>query len=106
MPHIEKRLVVEWLGSPEANVRLMGGLGNQQYAAARATSLRTGSPLKVDLSWFNDEGSRVTPRRAGELEPFGLSIELASEAELARTLRPLGSCRRRLADPRRPDASL
>ena len=70
-------------------VRLMGGLGNQmfQYAAARATSLRTGSPLKVDLSWFDDEGSRVTPRRVYELEPFGLSIELASEAELARTLR-------------------
>ena len=70
-------------------VRLMGGLGNQmfQYAAARATSLRTGSPLKVDLSWFDDEGSSVTPRRVYELEPFGLSLELASEAEIARTLR-------------------
>ena len=46
-------------------VRLMGGLGNQmfQYAAARATSLRTGARVKLDLSWFDDEGTRVTPRR-------------------------------------------
>jgi hypothetical protein len=70
-------------------VRLMGGLGNQmfQYAAARATSLRTGAPLKLDLSWYDDEGSRVTPRREYELEPFGLPTEVASEAEIARSLR-------------------
>ena len=70
-------------------VRLMGGLGNQmfQYAAARATSLRTGASLKLDLSWFDDEGSRVTPRREYELEPFELPTELATEAEIARSLR-------------------
>ena len=70
-------------------VRLMGGLGNQmfQYAAARAISLRTGAQVKLDLSWFDDEGSCVTPRREYELEQFGLPIELASEAEIARTLR-------------------
>ena len=84
-------------------VRLMGGLGNQmfQYAAARAISLRTGAQLKLDLSWFDDEGSRVTPRREYELEPFGLPIELASEAEIARTLRRRISRRRPriLVDP-------
>ena len=70
-------------------VRLMGGLGNQmfQYAAARASSLRTGARVKLDLSWFDDEGSRVTPRREFELEAFDLPIELASEAEIARSLR-------------------
>ena len=84
-------------------VRLMGGLGNQmfQYAAARAISLRTGAQLKLDLSWFDDEGSRVNPRREYELEQFGLPIELASEAEIARTLRRRISRRRPriLADP-------
>jgi hypothetical protein len=70
-------------------VRLMGGLGNQmfQYAAARANSLRTGAELKVDLTWFQDEGARVTPRREYALEPFGLSPVIASPAELRRTLR-------------------
>jgi hypothetical protein len=70
-------------------VRLMGGLGNQmfQYAAARATSLRTGEPVKLDLTWFADEGSRVSPRRGYELDAFGLELEVASEGELARTLR-------------------
>ena len=84
-------------------VRLMGGLGNQmfQYAAARATSLRTGAPLRLDLSWFGDEGSRATPRREYELEPFELSAEIASDEEIARTLRRriLRRRPRILADP-------
>jgi hypothetical protein len=70
-------------------VRLMGGLGNQmfQFAAARATSLRTGAELKLDLTWFDEEGSRVTPRREYALEPFGLAVARASEAEVGRLMR-------------------
>lgn len=70
-------------------VRLMGGLGNQmfQYAAARATSLRTGATLKVDLSWFDEEGSTVTPRREYELQVFGLPLTVASKRDIERTLR-------------------
>lgn len=35
-------------------VGLVGGLGNQmfQYAAARAVALRSGTPLRLDVSWF------------------------------------------------------
>ena len=41
-------------------VRLMGGLGNQmfQYATARAVALYKGVPLKLDLSWFQNQTKR------------------------------------------------
>jgi hypothetical protein len=84
-------------------VRLMGGLGNQmfQYAAARATSLRTGAELKLDLTWFDDEGRHVSPRREYALGPFDLSLDIASPEELERTLRRRGFRRRPriLVDP-------
>jgi hypothetical protein len=51
-------------------VPLIGGLGNQmfQYAAARAVALRTGSALKLELSWFGTD-----PDRQYALEPFAIS---------------------------------
>ena len=51
-------------------VPLIGGLGNQmfQYAAARAVALRTGSDVKLELSWFGTD-----PNRHYALEPFAIS---------------------------------
>lgn len=43
---------------------LRGGLGNQmfQYAAGRALTLRSGVPLKLDLSWYDCFAESDTPR--------------------------------------------
>lgn len=45
-------------------VHISGGLGNQmfQYAMGRALSLRLGLPLRLDISWFNNISTEMTPR--------------------------------------------
>lgn len=42
-------------------VKVIGGLGNQlfQYATGRSIAIRENAPLKLDLSWFNDQQSRM-----------------------------------------------
>ena len=41
-------------------IRIMGGLGNQmyQYAMGRSLSLRTSSPLAMEMAWFDYNGMR------------------------------------------------
>lgn len=45
-------------------VKLMGGLGNQmfQYAAGRSLSIKRGTKLFMDLSWFDNVANVDTPR--------------------------------------------
>jgi hypothetical protein len=63
---------------------LKGGIGNQmfQYAAGRALSLRLGSELKLDLTWFRDM-TGCTPR-SYDLGAFRLTASPAEPRELAR----------------------
>jgi hypothetical protein len=64
--------------------RLCGGIGNQmfQYATGRALSVRLGSKLKLDRSWFKDM-TGCTPRSYA-LGDFRLEAEPAAERELTR----------------------
>lgn len=70
-------------------VKLMGGLGNQlfQYAAGRRLACLHGVPLKLDLSWFGEDLTGVTPR-AFALGPFSIHAEPATEQEIARLYEP------------------
>jgi len=54
-------------------VRLVGGLGNQmfQYAAASAVAARSGSNLKLDLSWFGTVADRQFA-----LSPFNIKAQI------------------------------
>lgn len=63
-------------------VKLCGGLGNQmfQYALGRQLSILKGTPLKLDLSWYQDMGTS-TPRKY-ELDAFGISSIEASDDEI------------------------
>ncbi|MDQ3100819.1 MAG: alpha-1,2-fucosyltransferase, partial [Bacteroidota bacterium] len=63
--------------------RLKGGLGNQmfQFAVGKHLSLKNGTPLLLDLSFFDlPEGSH-TPRKFG-LDAFGIEAEQATQDQL------------------------
>lgn len=73
--------------------QLHGGLGNQlfQYAAGRAIALRTGSPLKLDVSRLGR-----AYQRPFQLDVFDLDAAPAREAEIPFAFRqPFWSARRR-----------
>jgi hypothetical protein len=60
-------------------VKLYGGLGNQmfQYAAARRLSLFRNTPLKLDLSWYDNEKDSGTTGRPFELaDCFNIEAEV------------------------------
>jgi hypothetical protein len=80
-------------------VPLIGGLGNQmfQYAAARSVTLRTGSALKLELSWFGTD-----PDRQYALEPFAIdATTMVSEKQAAPKYDLLSRIIRRLPIARR-----
>lgn len=84
--------------------QLMGGLGNQmfQYAFGKSLSLRTGSPLAVDLSFLNQnqvsQGSYIATQYALEGFPGIRDRQIEIEpSPLPRRVRPLW---RRLRHPR------
>lgn len=60
-------------------VKLMGGLGNQmfQYALGRSLALARSVPLKMDLSWFNQQASRFY-----RLHHFNVSADIATEEDV------------------------
>lgn len=60
-------------------VKLMGGLGNQmfQYAFGRHIALKNKRPLKLDLSFYEQEASRQY-----ELGHFAIDVEIASQEEI------------------------
>lgn len=70
-------------------VKLKGGLGNQlfQYAAGRRLACLHNVPLKLDLSWFGDDLSGVTPRSYA-LGPFPINAEPATDQEITRLYEP------------------
>ncbi len=70
-------------------VKLMGGLGNQlfQYAAGRRLARLHDVTLKLDLTWFGDDLTGVTPR-AFALGPFSICAEPATGDEIARLYEP------------------
>lgn len=75
-------------------VPLVGGLGNQmfQYAAARAVALRTGSVVKLELSWFGTD-----PDRQYALAPFSIeATTITSEKRATRKNNLLRRLLRRL----------
>ena len=61
-------------------VRLMGGLGNQmfQYAAGRAVAHRNRTPLKLDISAFEQD-----PLRSYRLHHFNIVESIATPDEVA-----------------------
>jgi hypothetical protein len=63
--------------------QISAGIGNQlfQYATARALSLRTGFPLRLDLDYFS-----ATPNRTYRLFAYPLSASVATDEDLARYL--------------------
>jgi len=66
--------------------QISAGIGNQlfQYATSRSLSLRTGSPLRLDLAYY-----RVRPNRAYRLGAYDLEAREASDRELEPFLSPL-----------------
>lgn len=66
-------------------VRLVGGLGNQlfEYAAGRAVSLRTGAPLRLDISAYAKDSAREF-----RLDRFGIQATIASDVEIRAFLGP------------------
>ncbi len=58
----------------------MGGLGNQmfQYAAGRAIAIKNSTPLKLDITWFNNPEARHYL-----LDLFAIKAEIATEKEIA-----------------------
>jgi hypothetical protein len=75
--------------------RLRGGLGNQlfQYACGRALSLRTGNPLKLDVSGYEkgvQERNRADTQRAYSLSHFTIEENIASAEEIRALKYPLG----------------
>lgn len=71
--------------------RLSGGLGNQlfQYAYGRALSLRSGSPLKLDIDGLVRSAKGDTPRPY-LLSHFNIQAEIATIDEIRRLKYPLG----------------
>ena len=84
-------------------VCLKGGLGNQmfQYAAARRLASLHKVSLKLDLSWFGDDLSGVTPRSYA-LDPFFIHAEPATYQEIARLYEPQAGRIRRLLNSINP----
>jgi hypothetical protein len=76
--------------------KLCGGIGNQmfQYATGRALSVRLGSPLLLDLSWF-EEMTGCTPRDY-ELGAYELRADTATPRDLASFAVKEGGLLRRL----------
>ena len=66
-------------------VRLMGGIGNQlfQYAFGRQVALRKLCKLKIDISWFNENFKKITPRKF-ELDKFNIPFVCATEKEISK----------------------
>lgn len=64
-------------------VKLQGGLGNQmfQYALGRALSLRLGSDVLFDKSWFSNILDSET-KRTFELDVFSLPLRFSNENDL------------------------
>ncbi len=62
-------------------IKLKGGLGNQlfQYAAGRALSLRSGLPLKLDVSGYQSDALRNY-----RLRFYGIVEDFATETEINR----------------------
>ena len=66
-------------------VKLQGGLGNQlfQYATGRSLSLRHEVNLKLDTSYFSQEGAGGT-NRFYELEKYTICAEIATQQEISK----------------------
>jgi hypothetical protein len=65
-------------------VKLISGLGNQlfQYAVGRELSLRSGQPMKLDLSFYASQSLR-----SYKLSNFNINAEIAGDEELSRFLK-------------------
>jgi hypothetical protein len=63
-------------------IKIYGGMANQlfQYAAGYALSLHHASPLKLDISYFQEKNSDT--KRTFELDKFPIDYELASQEEI------------------------
>jgi hypothetical protein len=60
--------------------KVEGGLGNQmfQYATARALSIKTDAPIKLDLTWFD----QYQLHNGYELNKFDIKAEIANNDEI------------------------
>ncbi len=84
-------MMMEAAIQPQCIVRLSGGLGNQlfQYGAGRATSLRTGSALRIDTSFYWRKRKRARALElarfsvAGVLDPIPIKFQLATRFKSA-----------------------
>lgn len=65
-------------------LKLKAGLGNQmfQYAHARALALQSGTELKLDLSWYDNQPAKDTRRYYG-LSHFNIQADTAASLEAA-----------------------
>ncbi len=66
-------------------IKLVGGLGNQmfQYAAGKAIALRSGTQLKMDMSWFKNQSGLITPRTYS-LNFFNVEEKIATKKEVGK----------------------
>lgn len=70
-------------------VKIVGGLASQlhKYAVGRALALRHGTPLKLDLSWFEQRNGVDTPWEF-QLDKYAIVAEPASAADIRRIQGP------------------
>lgn len=71
-------------------IQLKGGLGNQmfEYAFGRSLSIDNNVPLALDISFFDNQYTKDTPREF-TLSPFNIQAEILSSDE-AEQIRPKG----------------
>jgi hypothetical protein len=85
-------------------VRLMGGLGNQmfQYALGRRMALEQGVQLKLDLSWFDEEGQVADTPREYALAGWRIDAHFATRDDLRKFKRiwPWQAAGRIIREPR------
>ena len=64
-------------------VKIYGGMANQlfQYAAGYALSLHHAAPLKLDISYFEEQNNDT--KRTFALDRFSIDYELATKEEIA-----------------------
>jgi len=63
--------------------KIYGGLGNQlfQYALGKSLALKNNTPLKLDISFFEQEQAHVTYRKYG-LSDFNINAVIATAEEV------------------------
>ncbi len=66
-------------------VKMSGGLGNQlfQYAAGRSLSIRYQTPLKLDISSYEN-----SDKRSFKLEHFNIHAKIATQSDIQQFYRP------------------